>query len=99
MLPPRYDEQRAIASVESRHRERHLSHARALRSQARGDGFADKVARLLSSLAPTLPRGAERVAQDHDLTDYACRLDDGSMGRVAIRESGGEWVAVCVRVA
>jgi hypothetical protein len=33
----------------------------------------------------------------HDLTDYVCRLADGSMGRVAI--IGGtdeEWTAVCV---
>lgn len=98
MLPPRYDEQRAIGSVASRHRERHLSHVRALRSQERGDGLADKLGRVLSSLRPTLAKRALPVT-DHDLTDYACRLDDGSMGRVAIRESEGEWVAVCVRVA
>ena len=33
----------------------------------------------------------------HDLTDFVCRLADGSMGRVAI--IGGtdeEWTAVCV---
>ena len=33
----------------------------------------------------------------HELTDYPCRLPDGSMGRVAIREVEGEWEAVCVR--
>ena len=33
----------------------------------------------------------------HELTDYPCRLPDGDMGRVAIREVEGEWEAVCVR--
>jgi hypothetical protein len=33
----------------------------------------------------------------HDLTDYACRLADGSMGRVAIvAGTDEEWMAVCV---
>lgn len=33
----------------------------------------------------------------HDLTDFVCRLADGSMGRVAIiGGSDEEWTAVCV---
>ena len=33
----------------------------------------------------------------HDLTDYVCRLADGSMGRVAIISGNDEeWMAVCV---
>ena len=31
------------------------------------------------------------------LTGKACRLADGSMGQVAIHESDGEWVEVCVQ--
>ena len=30
------------------------------------------------------------------LTGKACRLPDGSMGQVAIHESDGEWLEVCV---
>ena len=99
MLPPRYDEQRAIGSVESRHRERHLSHVRALRSDERADGIINKVVRRLASLRPALTRRAVLATDEHGLTDYVCRLDDGSMGRVAVRESEGEWMAVCVRAA
>ena len=33
----------------------------------------------------------------HDLTDFVCRLADGSMGRVAIISgTDEEWTAVCV---
>ena len=38
----------------------------------------------------------DRVRNPHSMTDYACRVPDGRMGRVAIREVDGEWVAVCV---
>jgi len=38
----------------------------------------------------------DRVLNPHSMTDYPCRLPDGRMGRVAIREIDGEWVAVCV---
>jgi hypothetical protein len=31
------------------------------------------------------------------MTDRACRLADGSLGRVAIRETGGVLTEVCVR--
>lgn len=99
MLPPRYDVQRAIESVESRHRERHFGHVRALRSHERVDGFINSVVQRLVSLRPAVTRRAVLAADEHELTDYACRLDDGSMGRVAIRESEGEWMAVCVRAA
>jgi hypothetical protein len=33
----------------------------------------------------------------HELTDHPCRLPDGKMGLVAIREVDSEWEAVCVR--
>lgn len=99
MLPPRYDEQRAIGSVESRHRERHLSHVRVLRSHERVDGTSNRVVRWLTSLRPAITRRAVLAADEHGLTDYACRLDDGTMGRVAVRESEGEWIAFCVRGA
>jgi hypothetical protein len=34
----------------------------------------------------------------HSLTAYACRLPDGTIGRTAVVQSGGEWTLVC-RVA
>ncbi len=51
------------------------------------------------------PSALERLAvafrkaaqDDHSLTDYPCRLPDGTMGRVAAVERGGEWNLVCRR--
>ena len=37
-------------------------------------------------------------ADDHSLTDYPCRLPNGSIGRVAVVLQGEEWALVC-RVA
>ncbi len=99
MLPPHYDDLRAIQAVESRHRERDLSHARALKGVERGDGILSRAVAWLSSLRPVTTERATPAVGEHELTDYVCRLDDGSMGRVAIRESKGEWIAVCVRPA
>jgi hypothetical protein len=36
-----------------------------------------------------------RQQPDHSLTDYPCRLPDGSMGKVAVIAQGGEWTMVC----
>lgn len=99
MLPPRYDDQKAIAKVESRHHERHFSHVRALKSRDRVDGIVSKVIGRLESLRSVLTTRAALAAEEHEMTDYVCRLEDGSMGRVAIRESDGDWIAVCVRTA
>jgi hypothetical protein len=38
----------------------------------------------------------DRATNLHSMTDYPCRLPDGRMGKVAIREVDGEWEAVCV---
>lgn len=99
MLPPRYEDQKAIEAAEYRHRERHFSHVRALRSQQRVDSVLSMLVGRLAALRSALTRRAALAAEEHELTDYVCRLDDGSMGRVAIRESDGEWIAVCVRTA
>ena len=99
MLPPRYDDQKAMESVESRHRERHFGHLRALRSQGRMNGIVSKVVGRLATLRTLLSKRAALAAEEHEMTDYVCRLEDGTMGRVAIRESDGEWIGVCVRAA
>ena len=99
MLLPGYHEQKVIESVESRHRERHFSHVRALESHGQMDGLVSRFVGRLASLRPVFTERAALATSEHELTDYVCRLEDGSMGRVAIRESEGEWVAVCVRPA
>jgi hypothetical protein len=38
----------------------------------------------------------DRLENPHSMTDYPCRLPDGRMGKVAIREVDGEWEAICV---
>jgi hypothetical protein len=38
----------------------------------------------------------DRATHLHSMTDYPCRLPDGRMGKVAIREVDGEWEAICV---
>ena len=97
MLPPRYEDQRAIETAEYRHRERHFSHVRGLRSQERSDGILSMLVGRVVALRSAFTQRAALAADEHELTDYVCRLGDGSMGRVAIRESDGEWIAVCVR--
>jgi hypothetical protein len=74
------------------------------RGRGRRPGITDAISGLLRRWHPENDRSA--ALQDavtglridaHDLTDYVCRLADGSMGRVAI--IGGtdeEWKAVCV---
>jgi hypothetical protein len=77
---------------EDRHRgeERRHVHARALL-----EGRADRPsvrARLSAAILNLAPSAR------HSLTDYPCRLQDGSIGRVAVVLRGGEWTMVC-RVA
>jgi hypothetical protein len=49
---------------------------------------------VLERLAGSFRKG---VQDDHSLTDYPCRLPDGTMGRVAAIEHSGEWSLVCRR--
>jgi hypothetical protein len=48
----------------------------------------------LRRLAPERP---EAIYGTRVLTGKACLLADGSIGQVAIHESDGEWVEVCVQ--
>jgi hypothetical protein len=38
----------------------------------------------------------DKMTHLHSMTDYPCRMPDGRMGKVSMREIDGEWVAVCV---
>jgi hypothetical protein len=92
--------------------ERRHAHARALQESASArldDGqrpsLRDSVVALLrwrpTSRQPAAFRDAVTGLRidAHDLTDYVCRLADGSMGRVAIIPgTDEEWTALCVRV-
>ena len=49
---------------------------------------------VLERLAVAFRRGA---SDEHSLTDYPCRLPDGTMGRVAVIMQGGDWALVCRR--
>jgi len=53
---------------------------------------ASRRKRLGAAILSLVPR------RRHSLTDYPCRLQDGSIGRVAVVLRGGEWTLVC-RVA
>jgi hypothetical protein len=81
-----------IAAIEEdRHRDeaRHHEHHRAL-LQARVERPSWR-----TRFATAILNAARR---DHSLTDYPCRLRDGSPGRVAAVLVDGEWTLVC-RVA
>jgi hypothetical protein len=97
MLPPRYDDHKAINRAETRHQERHFSHVRELRGRERMDGLVSMISGRLWALRSVLPKRAAIAFDEHELTDYVCRLADGSMGRVAIREADGDWIGVCVK--
>jgi len=74
------------------------------RGRGRRPGITDALSGLLLRWRPeggrpaTLRTTAAGLRVDaHDLTDYVCRLADGSMGRVAIIPvTDAEWTAVCV---
>ena len=77
---------------------------RAAQGRGRRPGVPDAIAGLLIRLHPGAGRSAAlRATADglrvdaHDLTDYVCRLADGSMGRLAIISgTDEEWTAVCI---
>ena len=77
---------------------------RVAQGRGRRPGVTDAVAGLLRRWHPDERRStALRTTADglrveaHDLTDYACRLTDGSLGRLAIISgTDEEWTAVCI---
>jgi hypothetical protein len=75
---------------------RDLAEERTLDGQGRTGGIVSRTAEWLARLrpAPDGPRGIRYGS--FVLTGKACRLPDGSMGQVAIHESDGEWLEICV---
>ena len=77
---------------------------RVAQGRGRRPGVTDAISGLLRRWRPEGGRPAALRAtagglrvDAHDLTDYACRLADGSMGRVAIISgTDEEWTALCI---
>ncbi|OGN83586.1 MAG: hypothetical protein A2X23_03195 [Chloroflexi bacterium GWC2_73_18] len=100
-----YEFYKILESADVRVRERHIGHIRALKEREyaledgeRHHGIVSRITARLLSRRPVVA-GPPAIRYDaHELTDYVCRLVDGTMGRVAIRQSDGGWVAVCVAV-
>jgi hypothetical protein len=93
MRPPIMLVQIQAASIdEERHRDEDRRHARRRAQLEARPERPSALARLLAA--------AQRVARRdrHALTDYPCRLPDGSIGRTAVILRDGEWTLVC-RVA
>jgi len=93
-----YEIHKDIEGQRFRHRERELGHLRALKGDEPSEGILSRITRSLEHLRPTDSRRRRQIAYGAQLmTDRACRLADGSLGRVAIRETGGVLTEVCVR--
>jgi len=93
-----YDIHKDIERQRFRHREREHSHLRALKSDARSGGIVSRILGSLEGLKRTDSRRRRQIAYEAQLlTDRACRLADGTLGRVAIRDTGGVRTEVCVR--
>jgi hypothetical protein len=90
MRPPTMLEQIQAATVEKeRHRgeeQRHARHRALLEARAAAPSMR---ARLLAATRRVTRRDR------HSLTDYPCRLPDGSIGRTAVVMRNGEWTLVC----
>jgi hypothetical protein len=84
---------------------RRHEHARALNEgaslkprQRRRNAIKDRITSLRGRRRPQIDLPLSLTAEGHELTQAACRLADGSMGRIAIvRQSAEEWAAVCVQ--
>lgn len=97
-----YDIHKSLEAERVRRRERQLGHQRALRRAGPSRSFASRMIdglgrlRSLSASRSVAVRRSEISYEAQVLTDKVCRLADGSLGRVAVRRSNGEWVETCV---
>ncbi len=69
------------------------------------DGLGDEADSNRDGRAPSGKSAMARLAaafrrsrpDDHSMTDYPCRLPDGTLGRVAVVAQDGDWNLVCRR--
>jgi len=92
-----YEVHKTFEAQRLRHGERDRGHLRALRSDGRPQSV---VSRIVGGLERLRSVGESRRGyinyETQVLTDKVCRLADGSLGRVAIREADGKMVEFCV---
>jgi len=91
-----YEVHKTVEAQRFHHRDRDHSHLRALNGEDRPSGLVSRVMGGLERLRPAEPRRGHLVYDAHALTDKVCRLADGSLGRIAVRETDGELVEICV---
>jgi hypothetical protein len=92
-----YEIHKTVEAQRFRHRERDHSHLRALKGDDRLAGIVSRIMGGLGRLRSADSRRWDHIARDaHTLTDKVCRLADGSLGRVAVREEDGELTEICV---
>ncbi len=92
-----YEVHKTVEAQRFRHRERDHSHLRALKDDDRPGGIVSRIMGGLERLWSADSRRRGSIAYDaHVLTDKVCRLADGSLGRIAVREADGELVEICV---
>lgn len=85
-----------VIDIERQQQDRESAERRALHREVLREG---SLGRFFDGLARLRRLASERPTVMYDslvLTGKVCRLADGSIGQVAIHESDGEWVEVCV---
>jgi len=98
-----YEVHKAVETHRVRHQERHFGHLRELKSVRRGDGLVNRMTGGLGRMR-SLANRRRAISYETQLlvdqvcrfTDNVCRLTDGSTGRLAICQSDGEQVEICV---
>lgn len=104
-----YHHYTVVREAEARGLERRHAHARALKESPtdrirRWPGIRHTIVAMMLRWRPVRVRPVAKGTGaaglrivDHHVTDYGCRLADGSMGRVVIIAGTDErWTAVCV---
>jgi hypothetical protein len=75
---------------------RDLAERQTLNGRGQTGGIVSRMAEHLARLRPVSDGPPGIRYGSFVLTGQACRLPDGSMGQVAVHESDGEWLQVCV---
>jgi hypothetical protein len=86
-----------MSDIHSLQDDRALAEQRTAPVDAPRSGAVGRFRGGLARLRRLAPERPDAIYGTRVLTGKACRLADGSMGQVAIHESDGEWVEVCVQ--
>ncbi len=91
-----FEVHKVVGESEFRHRERELGHRRALKGSLPSQGLASRMVGGLGRLRRATLRPPLILEGAMVLTDRICHLADGSLGHIAVRETEGSLVEVCV---